>query len=157
MFTINDYIIYSTSGVCKVADIVSEKNRDGDMIEYYVLNSISENNTKIKIPTNTTLFMRPLINVDEATAIVNNNDLCSLWVENERERHTYFTKLLKEGSFEIWMNIANSIHAKKLEKIKASKKLNQSDERTLKTAEKLLTEELSIILDKSPSEIILYK
>lgn len=157
MFNVDDYIIYSTSGVCRVADIVSEKNRDGEMVEYYVLNSFSENSTKIKIPTNTKVFMRSLISSGEATTIINDESLCSLWIENERERNTNFTKLLKEGSFEIWMNLANSIHIKKLEKIKASKKLNQSDERTLKTVEKLLTEELSIILDKDPSEIVLYK
>ena len=40
MFKINDYIMYGTTGVCKVSDITKEAIGDLKLKEYYVLTPI---------------------------------------------------------------------------------------------------------------------
>ena len=62
MFKVYDYIMYGMTEVCKVIDITSQKFINGEKRKYYVLSSIHNNNTVIKIPLdNTKIPMRKII------------------------------------------------------------------------------------------------
>ncbi|MGI6050677.1 MAG: CarD family transcriptional regulator, partial [Acetivibrionales bacterium] len=37
MFKVNDYVIYSTMGVCKIVDIRKEKDINQNEVDHYVL------------------------------------------------------------------------------------------------------------------------
>ncbi|MGL4452762.1 MAG: CarD family transcriptional regulator [Sarcina sp.] len=157
MFKVDDHVVYGTTGVCKVTDIVVEKNFKGDMVEYYVLDALFEKSTTAKIPTNNDkIVLRALTPINKINLILNSKDFTSLWIDNERVRHSEFKNLLKQGDLEVWINLARSLRSKKLEKIEASQKLSQADEHILKSAENLLFEELSIVLHKDFSEIKIY-
>lgn len=154
MFKINDYIMYGTTGICKVIDIVEEKDRNFIKKEYYVLNHIYENNTIIKIPTdNTKIFMRKILSKEEVEGMLENEKLSELiWIDSERQRNESFKALVKTGDFSNLVKLVRSITAKKKEKIALGKKLTQSDEIIMKNSEKLLFEELSIIFDFNEKE-----
>lgn len=154
MYEINDYIMYSTTGVCKLVDIVEEKDRNFLKKQYYVLNHVYEKNTIIKIPTdNTKIFMRNILSKEEAKEILQSSVVNeSIWIDNERQRSESFKTLVKSGEFTNWVKLVRTIFLKKKEKVSLGKKLNQSDEMIMKNSEKLLFEELGVIFNLDEKE-----
>ena len=66
MFKVNDYIMYGTTGVCKIIEIKKEKFLGRQEMEYYILEPVYSKNTVIKIPVdNTTIKMREVLSKED--------------------------------------------------------------------------------------------
>lgn len=158
MFRINDYIMYGLIGICKVKDIEKVKDRDNLEKEYYILNPIDDENTIIKIPTeNKNIRMRPILSKEQAGLLIKGMPEMEIaWIENERERSHDFNISLKSGKCEEWAKLIKIINLKRKEKKLEGKKINLADENIMKAAEKLLNEELGMVLDISPKEVNAY-
>lgn len=155
MFRINDYIMYGTTGVCKVVDIKEEKFINSTRKEYYVLRPIYSKNTIIKIPTdNNKISMRKVISKDEVSSLIYNmpnND--TIWIDDDRERTEKFKSMLRSGSCKELITLVKSIYSKRKLNHKSSYK---SDNEIMILAEKLVNEEFSVILKISPEEVKSY-
>lgn len=159
MFKIGDYIMYSLTGVCKVIDIVKEKYFDSDEKDYYVLEPVyATTKTVIKIPVdNKKVFMRPIISEDDIKDLIDKIPLEEdIWIDDERERNHQFKLMVHSGDCKQWSTLIKSIFLKKEEKKKVGKKITQEDERLMKSAEKLLNEEIATILHILPDEVPKY-
>ncbi|MDU5022041.1 MAG: CarD family transcriptional regulator, partial [Clostridiales bacterium] len=67
-----DYIMYGTTGVCKISDITNEKFINGEHRKYYVLTPIYCNDTIIKTPVdNKKVSMRKIISKEDAHLLIN--------------------------------------------------------------------------------------
>lgn len=158
MFKVDDYIMYGMTGVCKVLEITSEKFAKGEQRKYYVLSPIYYNNVMIKIPVdNKKIPMRRIISQDNATSLINDMPkMETLWIDDEKKRNEQFKKMLKGGQCEDLVKLVRSLYSNK-EYIKSiNKKSRQADDDIMKEAERLLNEELSIILNISPDEVSSY-
>ena len=72
MFRVNDYVVYGSTGVCKIDAINREDFGDGREREYYVLTAIYANSLSIYIPTdNTDAAMRRIMTKDEIYELIN--------------------------------------------------------------------------------------
>ena len=159
MFKIGDYIMYSLTGVCKVIDIVKEKYFDSDEKDYYVLEPVyATTKTVIKIPVdNKKVFMRPIISEDDIKDLIDKIPLEEdIWIDDERERNHQFKLMVHSGDCKQWSTLIKSIFLKKEQKKKEGKKITQEDERLMKSAEKLLNEEIATILHILPDEVPKY-
>jgi CarD family transcriptional regulator len=158
MFKIDDYIMYGMTGVCKVLDITNEKFSNGEQRKYYVLSPIYSNNVMIKIPVdNKKIPMRKIISQDNVSSLINDMPkMEKLWIDDEKKRNEQFKKMLKGGQCEDLVKLVRSLYSNK-EYIKSiNKKSRQADDDIMKEAERLLNEELSIILSISPDEVSSY-
>ncbi len=112
MFKVNDYIMYGTTGVCKVIEIKKEKFLGKEEREYYVLEPVYSKNTVIKIPVdNTTIRMRELLSkeaIEELINIVPNAD--TTWIEDDRIRNEQFKSMLKSGDCEELITLIRTIY-----------------------------------------------
>ena len=155
MFKVNDYIMYGTTGVCKVIEIKKEKFLGKEEREYYVLEPVYSKNTVIKIPVdNTTIRMRELLSkeaIEELINIVPNAD--TTWIEDDRIRNEQFKSMLKSGDCEELITLIRTIYLGKKTKKSIGKKLYKGDDEIMQAAEKLLKEELAFILDIAPEEV----
>lgn len=158
LFKIDDYIMYGMTGVCKVMDITNERFTNGIKKEYYVLNPIYSNNTIIKIPVdNERIAMRKILSKEEITLLIsdiNNGEV--LFIEDDKKRNEQFKSMLKTGKCEELLTIIRSLYLDRKNKQAIGKKLSKGDDEIIQIAEKLLSEEFSVILDISQQEVTDY-
>lgn len=158
MFKINDYVVYSSSGVYKIVDITIEKDINDNDTEYYVLRPAFDKNLTIKTPVNNPkVLIRGIMKKDDVLSLIENMpEVETTWVEDNRERSERFKAALRTGEGEEWIKLIKTIYLEKREKTDHGKKLMKTDEQIMKAAEKILYEEFAIALDISPEEVISY-
>lgn len=158
MFKINDYIMYSTTGLCQVTDITEEKLSNNIVKEYYVLNPIHSKNTVIKIPVdNKKVAMRDILSKDTVNELVNNYYTKEIeWIDDEKKRNEEFKIMLKNGSCEDLITVIRSIELNKKNKKAIGKNISKGDEEIMNKAEKLLNEEFAAVLNILPEEVCTY-
>ena len=148
MFSVNDYIMYGTVGVCKVIDIKREKFLNSVEKEYYVLTPVYSKNTIIKIPVdNEKIPMRYLLTKEDVDFLINtmpNKEV--LWIDDDKMRSEQFKTMLKSGECEELITLIRSIYLNKKDRKSLGKKLYKVDDEIMQAAEKLLNEEVAFVL-----------
>lgn len=161
MFEINDYVVNGSLGVCQIIDIVKDRNMRGEEIEFYALRPVfsnSNNMMTIKTPVNNPkVAMRDIVTKEDVADLL---ELMSgtetVWIDDAMKRGENFKLSLKTGEIEEIFKIVKTLHSEKREYTAIGKNLSRTDEEMLKTAEKQLVEEFSLVLDISPDEVIPY-
>ncbi len=151
----NEYIVFSSTGVCEVVDIVTE-NFDGDAErEYYVLNPIRGNGSTIYIPTdNKTINIRRIMTREQSQALIDSyQTVDDAWNEEDSPRRTAFANALQSGDPEKLIELIKTLYARQEDLTEQGKKLSNSDTETLKLAEQLLYDELAYSLEIDPEEV----
>lgn len=158
MFNVNDYIMYGTTGVCKVLDIKKEKNMDDVEEDYYVLHPVYTDNGVIKIPVNNDkIFMRSILSEKDVASIISQiSEYETIWEDDGRKRNEKFKSILKMGKCEGWIQLIKSIKLKKRENKSAGRNMYQADEEIMKSAKKLLFQEFATVLKIQPDEVSSY-
>lgn len=158
MFKVNDYVLYNLMGVFRVADIRKEKDISNKETDYYILEPAFNNNLTVKIPVNNSkIMMRKVMTKDEVLALIAAMPQKeTIWINNDRERHQIFKAILKTGQSQEWVALIKTIYQEKQERTYFGRKLMQSDEDIMKTAEKNLYEEFAVALNISPAEVLPY-
>ncbi len=159
MFKINDYVVNGSFGVCQVMDIVNEKNRAGEETAYYVLRQAvySKNNgIMIKMPVNNSqIVMRGLISKPDALSMIASiPHQETRWIDDQAQRNEMFKSAIKSADILEIAKVCKCIYAEKIESFARGKRIARTDEEMMKTAEKNLFDELSLVLDIAPSEVL---
>ncbi|MDY0409743.1 CarD family transcriptional regulator [Virgibacillus soli] len=158
MYKIDDLVIYSGHGICKVDDI-SEKTYAGVTRAYYVLSPI-ENDNQLTISTpvdNSKKMIQNLMDKDEAANILESFDSEGTdWIERPQLRSKVYHDILRSGIRSDIANVANTLLRKKHEIEMEGKKLSVQDGDILESIQDILFRELSIVL-KTPYEKIIGK
>lgn len=155
MFKVNDYVMYGSTGVCQITDIVKDSYISADA-EYYVLHPVYHNNMTIKIPIKNAI-MRPLLTKDQVLALIATMpDKETAWVDDLRERTNIFKAALKSHNNEELIKIIKALYLEKQAKAVVNKRLAKTDEDFMNSAEKLLHEEFALALNISPAEVVPY-
>ncbi len=159
MYNIGDLIIYGSEGLCRVEAIGTLEKHiiDSDML-YYTLCPIYHEG-KIYTPVDTNVFMRPIITCERAQYLIdcipqvqistyNNPDLKMV----ERQ---YKSLLLTYNCADL-IQMIKTISVKKSIAAEEGKKLGQTDERYMKSAEDLLYGEFAFALGISRENVKSY-
>jgi CarD family transcriptional regulator len=152
MFKVNDYVIYGSTGVCQIVDIKKDEGSVDDA-EYYILHPVYINTMSIKTPVdNPRIMMRPLLTKDEVLSLIAIvPEQAPFWVQNPKERSNIFKAALKSNENEELIKIIRMISQ---EKQTTTKKISNTDENFMSTAEKRLYEEFSISLNIPTDEVV---
>ena len=156
MFNVNDYVVYSSVGVCRVADIKKEEDLNGKETEYYILEPVYGNRMTIKTPVdNQKVPIRSIISKEELLSLIASiPQQETVWIEDNRQRSNNFKAALKTGECEELIKLIKTIYMKKQEKSFQGKRLTRVDEDIFKAAEKHLYEEFAFVLNISPDEVV---
>lgn len=149
MFKVNDYIMYGTTGVCKIVEIKKEKFLGRQEVEYYVLEPVYSKNTIIKIPVNnTTIKMREVVSKEDLEELINViPKIETEWINDDKSRNEHFKTMLKSGDCEDLVTLIRTIYLNKKDRKSLGKKLYKADDEIMQAAEKLLNEEIAFVLD----------
>ena len=75
------------------------------------------------------------------------------WVDDHKQRKEKFNRILQSGDRQDIMALAGTIHNKQKAQLAAHKKLNASDERILREAERIISLEFAFVLNIAPDEV----
>jgi len=149
MLKVNDMVIYDYSGVYKIIDICSKNFSPVGEQMYYAMVPVFENNNVVYRPMdNKKVNMRRLIDESEAKKLLEiKNYFENIWIENDRERQLSFSDILKSNDLKRCINLYITLHLKRIEKKDEGKKMHISDEKVFIVVEKLILQEISIVLN----------
>ena len=150
MYKIDDYIMYSTTGVCKITDIKQGKLFNDVETEYYVLCPVFDNNPSyIRVSVdNKKVKMRRILSENDVVSLIDNlPSLETKWINDNKLRCAKHKEYLLSGKCEEWAVLLKTLQEKKTEKNQENKTLSPTDEATMKSTEKLLFQEFSIALN----------
>lgn len=150
MFEIGEYVVYGTTGVCKITDI-THMDLEGVSKEalFYIMQPYQQSGSKIFISVNNQkTIMRKVLTKQEADTLIDEiPNIEELWIENDKLREAEYKTCFRSCQSREWVKIIKSLYLRKIERLEKGKKITATDERYLKMAEDSLYTELSISLD----------
>ncbi len=157
MVKVGDYVVYATSGVCKISH--TEKKTVGiNEVEYFVLKPLYNQNATVFVPTSGEKLlarMKPLLNKKEIEKLI--DDIVAgepIWFDSDTLRRDEYKKIISEGERLKLGLIIKALYLHRERQIKNNKKLHISDEKVLSEAEKILFEEISFVTDTKKEDVI---
>ncbi|MBP1761909.1 MAG: CarD-like transcriptional regulator [Firmicutes bacterium] len=158
MFKVNDYVVYGSTGVCRITDIARDEYSGNSETKYYILHPVYNDNMTIKIPVNNPrISMRAILSKEEVSSLIATMpDKETIWIEDSRERSELFKSILRKGTCEDWIKLIKTLYLEKESRSATGKTLTNTDEEIMRSAEKHLNEEFAIVLNISPDEVLPY-
>lgn len=156
MFSVGQNVLYGSNGVCVVNDITEKKVGKVSM-EYYVLKPLDTNFSTLFVPTkNETLVkkIRGVMTKDMINGVLSNLPEPGEWNDNKQERSEQFKAVISNGDFTELIRMIRLIYKHSDELSELGRHLHMSDERLLKEAEKMVTEEIEFVLDVDKQQAI---
>ena len=157
MYSVEEYVIYGASGVCKIADMKKERIK-GVTKEYYVLKPVFSQNSTVYVPTDNPALVekiQPVISVAELDKVLSEVDGRSHeWIENDNERSEKYKETLRSGTRSEIIEIIRVIHRRQKELITRGKHLHVIDERIRRDAQTPLCSEIAFVKGISPEEAL---
>lgn len=157
MFKVNDKVLYGAQGIC-VIDDVTEKSLGNTTAKYYVLKPVYQENSKIFVPVdnkNLTSRMRRIMSREEINDLIHampENE--TAWIDDDMVRRKQYRDALSCGDRFKTAAVIKALYFEQCRRKKEGKKLHQSDEILLHQAETLLYNELALVLDIKPEQVI---
>lgn len=156
MYSIGQRVVYSSSGVCTVADIRPE-SFTGEQKEYYVLEPVFGTSSFIFVPLDNEKLlsrMRPLMTREQIFDLIRAiPDEETEWIPENRIRAQAFQQILLDGEPRALLRMTKMIHRRKGELARRGKKNLMADETVFKRAEKILCGEIASVLGITPDEV----
>lgn len=157
-FKKDDYVVYGSSGVYQIVDIVKEEFGGESEREYYVLNPLYGNDMDVYIPTNSDkVQIRNILPKDQIDKIIRSiPNISDEWIEDYKDRKTEFSDMLTSGDHKKIIELIKIIYSRKGELKEEGKQLNRADSEMLKSAENLLYYEFAASLGIEPDDVMDY-
>ena len=160
MFKVDDVIVYSTQGVCRIEG-VEEKTVSGTKKNYFVLKPVNDNGSTMFVPTDNPQAlkkMRRLLTESEILKLIDSMpEEQTVWIENDNDRKEHYKKILASGDHVELIKMIKAIYAHKKECEAKGKRLHMTDEHFFKDAEQNLYNEFQYVLKiKSKEELMTY-
>ena len=151
----NDYVNYSTYGICKIEDICfmkfdsSPKGRN-----YYILKPVHQNQATIFVPVDNQKqvdCMRPVLSPKEVDNLILSTKVENLlWISDRKQRSAEFQRILYKRDERELLQLISCLYLKAKE---SEKGLSATDLRILRKAESIIEQEFSFSLKTSTQNI----
>ena len=127
MFAKNDYIIYGTTGVCKITGIEKKKFNTSAEREYYILKPAYDPNSTIYAPVdNNIINIRKIMTVKEVyDLIMAMPDNKTIWIDDINLSKEKYNEILKKGDKVELVKLIRTLYLEKQKKKSKNKKKYQ--------------------------------
>ena len=155
-FQKDEYVFYASGGICKILD-VQFAPLDGMPAdrEYYVMRSIHDKSGMIYVPKdNENIFMRPLLNVERAEALLASlSQIVPIVEENGKLLRAKYLEAMQKHDPGEWVRVIKTAYARKNEFPDRIQRLSEGERNLVTRAKSFLYTELSLALDIPEKEI----
>ena len=159
MYQIGDQVIYGIHGVCWVKDL-EERVIDRKTVSYLVLEPVGQDGARYLVPTHNHAAMskvRKILTQDELTALLHAPDIrMDTWITDENLRKQTYRNLIGSGDRIALMQMLFNLYRHKAEQQRLGKKMHQCDDNFLRDMEKLMAEEISVVMHMERPQAIAF-
>ena len=155
MFKIGDTVVYGAQGICKI-DSVETKLIGRQKQDYYVLKPIFNQNTSVFVPVDNEALTAKMLSA-LTKAQINGlakkvTDIEVIKASDENQKRELYKSILSSSNRERLVSLIKTIRFERDTRREAGKKLNISDEQTLRKAESLLYNVIAFVFGVAPDE-----
>lgn len=155
MYEIGSWVVYGIHGVCRV--IGREKQLvDRKRTEFLVLEPVGQNESRFYLPTTNPVAMAKLkavLSPEELEKLLCSEEIRKdCWIPEENLRKQHYRELIGNGDRTSLLQMVTALYRYRAAQSAAGRKFHQCDENFLRDAEKLLSSEISLVLNLSPEE-----
>lgn len=155
MFSIDEFVIHTTGGICQVKNIApldmpgADQNRP-----YYFLMPIKTNGSKVFVPVDNDKAIRKVLTDDQAWELIDEiPEIEELVIDNEKLRETKYKEAIKSCDLRELVSVLKNLHSRREKRIAEGKKTTATDDKYLKIAEENLNSELAFATGKDRQDI----
>ena len=156
MYTLGDYVVYGSHGVCRILEL-EEWIIDRKKLQYYVLEPVEQVGSRYLIPVHNEAAvgkLRPVLSRDELDALILSEDVRGdAWIPDETLRKQTYRELMGSGDRVGMIRMIGSLYRHKEEQAAAGRKFHMCDDNFLRDAQKLLSSEFAHVLGIKPGEV----
>lgn len=149
MFQVGDQVVYGIHGVCCVVDL-EERVIDRKRLTYLALEPVGQDGSRYLVPTHNEAAMaklRQMLTPAELEELLQSEQVRQDgWIRDENIRKQTYRELINSGDRASLMKMVRSLYHHKAEQSAAGRKIHQCDENFLRDAEKLLSGEISMVM-----------
>ena len=154
-----DKIVYGIHGVCEILEVVT-RIIDRRKRDFYVLQPIGQTADRFFVPTDNAAAlakMHTLLSRDDIENLFNMNvDLDGIWISDDNQRKQRYRELISSGDRKVLVYLIKVLHIHRAKQQAQGRKFHISDENFLRDALKLLSSEISYVLNISQPEATEY-
>lgn len=159
MYKPGDKIVYGIHGVCEILEVVT-RIIDRRKRDFYVLQPIGQTADRFFVPTDNAAAlakMHTLLSRDDIENLFNMNvDLDGIWISDDNQRKQRYRELISSGDRKVLVYLIKVLHIHRATQQAQGRKFHISDENFLRDALKLLSSEISYVLNISQPEATEY-
>lgn len=156
MYKTGDQVVYGGHGVCTVCDL-EERVVDKKAVQYYVLQPVDQSASRFYVPAHNPAALkklRPILTKEELLQLLNSDAVRKdCWIADEGRRKTAYRELISSCDREALLSMVNTLHRHRSECIAQGRKFHLCDENFLRDAQRILSAELSVVLQIPPAEV----
>ena len=148
MYSIGEIVLYGSNGVCEITEITTKKIGK-DSIEYYVLKPVCSDSSTLFVSR-----MRVVLSSDEIKDILSQKTDNEIWIDNKAERCEKIKEIISGGDCMKLVELIRRMHFHSNLQLKKGRRLHITDERFLKEAEKMVCDEVSVVLHIDRNDVL---
>lgn len=157
-FISGEYVMYGTAGICRIE---GKENKCFDGIhekEYFRLIPYRSENSVYYIPSDTIeQKVRHLLTGEEIMSVIGSiPKIKPVWSNDSAERKNLFGDLLKSDDYSKIFCLIKTLYEQKEKNLQSGKRLSSADEKTMKAAENLVSQEFALVLGINPEDVAGY-
>jgi CarD family transcriptional regulator len=149
MFQVNDYVVYGSSGVCKILEIGTPEINLIDRTKlYYTIKPEFTRGSLIYTPVdNDKQILRSIITKEDALMLIDDIPYMDIiQIANDKLRNLSYKQTMRRYNCREWMKLIKTLYLDKEKRLSEGKKFGYTDMKYLQEAEDYLYCEFSIPL-----------
>jgi len=159
MLSVGTVFLYGTNGICRVDEIRKEKVR-GQEQDYYILTPVFSQGSTIHVPVNSGYLrakMRTILTPEQALDLAQRASAEPVeWIADDNERGNRFRQIIADCDRLELVRMLKSIYSRRKELSAIGRRLHAADETAWRTAEKIVREEMAVVLKLEPENVMTY-
>lgn len=150
MYQVGEQVVYGSHGVCNVVDVEVRKI-DRQKVEYFALEPVDQPGARFFVPTGNPTALSKLRYVMDRDTLTRLLDCkCTeqdVWIADEGRRKLYYRELINNADCAALITMVGALCRHRKEQLASGRKFHVCDENFLRDAQKLLTSEISVVME----------
>lgn len=153
MFQTGDRVVYGIHGICDIKGVENQKI-EGKAVTYLVLEPVGQPGARYLVPTHNPAAMgkvKSMLTRQELEQLLRSDSVRKNgWIRDEGQRKQTYRELISSGDRERLMAMVHTLYCHRTEQTASGRKVHVCDENFLRDAEKLLSGEISMVMEMDP-------
>lgn len=158
MYQVCQMVVYGSHGVCRIVQM-EERTVDRQNLSYYVLEPLAQPGTRYLIPSHNPAALaklRPLLSKEHMTDLLRSAPDAKDWISDENRRKQHYRQIITSGDAGALITMVQCLEKHKQVQAEAGRKLHLCDENFLRDAQKVLSGEISVVMNIPEKDVPAY-